>query len=137
MKNNRDNNILFAILLKKFKMHFFERLDSFLSDDPLERSDSFTTYLRDNSNITKKEISNIRGIKNTNWTKAIKKYEIIHSLATPNWNDLSDEDSLDEEIEISSSDFDKSTLNTSLCGTEKDYEFNEEGYLIVDVWEEI
>jgi len=138
MKNNRDQNILFAIFLKKFKMYFFERLDSFLSDNPLEISDSFTTYLLNNSNITKKEIYNILDIKNTDWSKAIKKGKIINSLATPDWNDLSDGDLLDEEIEIFNYEEDKSTLNTSFSGTEEAYDLYEEANLLgTDLFEEI
>ena len=133
MKNKENYHFLF----REFKRNFFKKLNDFLSNNSPISDNIFTDYLLGNG-INQKEINNILALRGDEFSKARAKEQIINSLATPDWNDLSDGDLLDEEIEIFNYEEDKSTLNTSFSGTEEVYDLYEEANLLgTDLFEEI
>ena len=111
---------------RKFKMGFFKMLEDFLLDKP---SNNFIDYLSRNQ-VTKKEVYNILDIKNTGWSKARKKQKIINSLATPDWNDLSDEEDSEEELKLFDYEKDNPSLNASFSGIEEAYDSDTETKLL-------
>lgn len=125
MKNKEKHDFIF----NEFKKDFFKRLNDFLLDDSDKSSNNFISYLSDNG-VTKKEIYNILIIKNNSLSTKEKKQKIIDSLATQDWNDLSDREDSEKGLTFFDYEKDKSTLDTSFSKEQEGYDSDKEADLL-------